>query len=179
MFRSIDDHPTNIFSRSVDDKYFKLYYQFIKHSFGLKNIPSANLPAKLIIYLDVLPDKKGQREKFKTYITQIPNVLGIPDLSISKRDIREVDSHAHVLLQCTDIIMGSMNFKLNKLNTVKPTGATHRGKRTIAKKAFYKHIYHNICEIHPYFNAGISTGAHGYTSPHWESPYEHWRFKPN
>lgn len=179
MFRSMNDQPTDISRRTVDDKYFKLYYEFIKHSFGLKDIPDTNLPAKLIIYLDVLPDKKGQRETFKDYVTHIPNIWGVSDLSISKRDIREVDSHDHVLLQCTDIIMGSMNFKLNKLNRVIPEGSNRRGKRTVAKEKLYQHIYYNICEIHPHFNAGISTGSHGYEHPHWESPYEHWRFIPN
>ena len=178
MFRKTDD----AFKRSedaIDNKYFKLYYQFIKHSFGLKTIPIDCTPAKIILYLDVLPDKHGQRERFKEYISSIPSFSDFEGVNIviRPRDIIEVDSHDHILLQCTDIVLGAMNFKLNEYNKAKPEGSHRRGKRTIAKEKLYKHILERICRIHPAFNIGVSTGARNYDNPHWESPYEHWLFQ--
>ena len=73
--------------------------------------------------------------------------------------------------------MGAMQCRLNDLHLEKPVGEKRRGKRTIAKEKLYKHIYQQICLIHPYFNVGISTGARDYKNPHWESPYEHWLFE--
>lgn len=178
MFRSVDDVP----SVPVDnnEKYFKLYYQFIKHAFGLQYIPADLLPTNIIINLDILPDKHGMREEFKKYLREIPHTKGFPAaMTIRERGVIEVDSHDHVLLQCTDIILGAMNFRLNELHKEKPAGQRTRAKRTIAKEALYKHINKLIRKIHPHFNIGISTGARGSDNPHWESPYEHWKFIPN
>ena len=71
-----------------------------------------------------------------------------------------------------------MNFKLNEFNRIKPEGKNKRGKRTVAKEKLYKHILQCIEDIIPNFNIGITTGRHGYNNPHWELPYNHWRFKP-
>lgn len=181
MFRSATDTPAHVASTRVDDKYFKLYYQFLKHSFGLMSIPAECTPTNIIIFLDVLPDKHGKRDEFKKFVHEMPLSQDFfkKDITIRERDIIEVDSKDHVLLQCTDIVLGAMYFRLNKLNKVKPLGQLRRGKRTIAKELLYKHILGRICEIHPVFNIGTSTGSRDYANPHWESPYEHWLFKSN
>ena len=178
MFRRTDD----VFIRSgntVDDKYFKLYYQFLKHGFGLKNIPPECTPANLIVNLDILPDKHGKRDEFKQFLSNMPQTLDFSnvDITIRPRDIIEVNSKDHILLQCTDIVLGSMHFKLNGFDKQKPDGQRIRGRRTIAKERLYKHILSRIQGIFPRFNIGISTGSHNFVNPHWESPYEHWLFK--
>lgn len=178
MFRKTEEGHNLDVGNKVDDKYFKLYYQFIKHSFGLITIPEECTPANIIVFLDTLPDKKGKSAQFKEFLHNMPNSYDFHDsnISIRSRDIIEVDSKKHVLLQCTDIVLGAMNFKLNGYNKIKPEGSRVRGKRTISKEKMYKHIYNRICEIHPTFNIGVSTAARGYDNPHWNSPYEHWLF---
>ena len=147
------------------------------HSFEVK--VSINGVDYVIVYLDVLPDKHGKRNEFKEYIHVMPDTYDFKDadIEIRSRDIIEVDSKDHVLLQCTDIVLGAMNFKLNGFNLQVLEGQNRRGKRTLAKEKLYKHIYSRICEIHPGFNAGVSTGQRHYANPHWDSPYEHWLFK--
>lgn len=178
MFRSVVDGQSYQQNRTVDDKYFKLYYQFLKHSFGLMTIPENETPTNIIVYLDVLPDKHGLREQFKRYVHEMPrsNDFSGVRITIRERDIIEVDSKDHVLMQCVDVVLGAMFFKLNGLNKAIPEGQKRRGKRTIAKEKLYKHIYTRICDMHPNFNAGISTGSRGSSNQHWESPYEHWLF---
>ena len=51
MFRSSSDISSHITETSVDDKYFKLYYQFLKHSFGLMTIPKTCTPTNIIVFL--------------------------------------------------------------------------------------------------------------------------------
>lgn len=181
MFRPTKDTSNYFRTSTVDDKYFKLYYQFLKHSFGLMTIPKTETPTNIIIYMDTLPDKHGKREEFKKFIQGMPNTADFyqTGITIRSRDIIEVDSKEHVLLQCIDIVLGSMNFKLNGYDKERPDGKTRRGKRTIAKEKLYKHIYYRINKIHPVFNAGVSTGNRDFDNPHWESPYEHWVFKSN
>lgn len=68
MFRNMEDKPTQPYS--ADQKYYKLYYQFIKQAFGLKNIPTAE-EVYLRIYLDQLPDKREASILFKRYVQRI------------------------------------------------------------------------------------------------------------
>ncbi len=60
-----------------------------------------------------------------------------------------------------DIILESMNFKLNNMNKEKMQNSRSRGKRTIAKEKLYKNILRNIKIIYPNFNIGISTSSRG------------------
>ena len=130
--------------------------------------------------MDELPDQSASAGAFKDYLCRLPNVLAQKNtgLNIRKRDIGEVKSHDHVLLQCVDVVLGAMYFRLNNLHLSKEPGQRYRGKRTRAKASVYKCIHDEICKVHPRFNIGVSTGAHGFEYPHWNSPYEHWEFKP-
>lgn len=172
MFRKMNNQYS---SPSGADKYFKLYYQFIKHAFGLTRTQNIS-PFSLRIYLDQLPQKRESVLRFKKFLADMPNIYDCEGcaFSISPEQIGEIKSHEHVLLQCVDIVMGAMQFKLNKLHKKK-----QKGKRTVAKEMLYKAIYREICSIHPHFNISISTGNRGYENPHWESPYEHWLFTPH
>lgn len=71
--------------------------------------------------------------------------------------ITEINSKEHVLLQCVDIILGAMAFRLNDLHKVKPEGASRRGKRTLAKDRLYRHILAEIRTLKPSFNPKVST----------------------
>ena len=99
-------------------------------------------------------------------------------IKIPRDQIAEVASHDHDILQCLDIILGSIQFRLNDKHCEKPTGKYYRGKRTIAKERLYKHINKKIRELYPNFNIGISTGVQGKLSNTWAQPYRHWLFVP-
>ena len=179
MFRNMNDRPST--PVRSDDKYFKLYYQFIKHAFGLRYIPSDDgEPVYIRIYLDKLPDKNEKSQEFKKFIYNIPQLddFKSSNIKIRQDDVADVCSHDHVLLQCVDIVLGAMYFRLNQLHKAIPEGQKRRGKKTIAKEKLYNHIYSLICESVPHFNIGISTGKKDLDFPQWEAPYRHWVFKP-
>ena len=75
-----------------------------------------------------------------------------------------------------DIILGSMNFKLNDFNKIKDETTGKRSKRTIAKEKLYKVIYTNIASIRKNFNIGITTGTDGDVTNYWKHAYRHWNF---
>ena len=160
-----------------------MVFQFLKNAFGLKFIPAPDGEVFVRVYLDQLPDTAAKCEEFKDFIRKMPNINGFREaegvLRIRKEDVADVCSHDHVLLQCTDIVLGAMFFRLNDLHLEKPDGSRTRGKRTIAKEKLYKHIHARIEEILPYFNIGISTGYRNCEHPSWELPYSHWKFVPN
>lgn len=176
MFRSMENQYA---SESKEDKYFKLYYQFIKHAFGFTHTQGMT-PFHVRIYLDQMPAKKDSCDRFKSFLCNMPQTADLQDCAprIPRDQIAEVRSHDHVLLQCVDIVMGAMQFRLNNHHLEKPVGQRRRGKKTIAKEKLYKTIFQEIAAIHPRFNIGVSTGSRNYDNPHWESPYEHWLFEP-
>ncbi|MEJ7611346.1 MAG: DUF3800 domain-containing protein [Ferruginibacter sp.] len=162
-----------------ENQYHILYYYFIKHAFGLKHIIS-DLPIDVEVFFDKLPDKKVKNDKFKSFIhgiTYLPEFVESP-IVIRKDSIYEVDSKDHILMQCIDVVLGAMAFRLNDLHKVIPEGKRRRGKRTVAKENLYKHIYRHISNIKPYFNIGISTGVDGDNTNRLFHKYRHWLFIP-
>lgn len=144
---SQDDH---------DLKFFKLYYQFIKHAFGL-HYPVWDHDVRVRLYFDRLPDTKEKAAQFKAFIASLNKSSQFKDTRVRfhEEDITEVDSKEHVLLQCADVILGAMAFRLNDKHKIKATHTNRRGRRTVAKEKLYRKIYQRICIIHPNFNIGI------------------------
>lgn len=105
--------------------------------------------------------------------------MGKAGLRFAADQIAEVQSHDHVLMQCLDVVLGAMAFRLNDKHREKPRGQRRRGKRTIAKERLYRHIRERICRIYPNFNIGASTGKQGFWENVWRHPYRHWKFVPS
>lgn len=179
MFRQNAYVPKSLSKEQLDNQYFLLYYQFIKHSFGLDycNKDFENNTISLRLYFDKLPDTKAKCDAFKEHILSLSDILKLNNISIDKENIAEIDSKKHVILQCMDIILGAINFKLNNLDKLKITNTKRRGKTTIAKEKLYKAILNNIRDIYPNFNIGISTSDRGNVRNRWFDPYRHWNFK--
>lgn len=180
MFRQSAFEAINLTDHQKDNGFFLLYYQFIKHAFGFSSMPESEIKHQkfLRLFFDELPDNKLRCEEFKSkiYGLQSLNQFVHAKISIRREDIVDVDSSKHVILQCMDIILGSMAFRLNNMHLVKPEGSRTRGKKTIAKEKLYKHILGHIRQITPNFNIGISTG--GDTDNRWLDSYRHWNFRP-
>ncbi|MCY7770845.1 DUF3800 domain-containing protein [Bacillus haynesii] len=176
-----DDVIRHFTKEEHEESYFKLYYQFIKHAFGLKYSNFGKDSINLRLYFDQFPDKKSKVDKFKNFIYDLRLTDDFVNANILIRfdDIVEVTSHDHVILQCADIVTGAMFFRLNKLHLEKNEETGRRGKRTIAKEKLYKHIHKRICEIRPNFNIGVSTSNDGHLSNKWAYPYSHWKFTPS
>jgi hypothetical protein len=173
--------PTNLQQRHHDDQYFLLYYQFIKHAFGLRYCDHGPLQNVFVAILpDKIPDTKDRFDRFKDYLCRIPDSRFMRDthVYIPRSNIADVDSDRHVILQGLDIILGSMCSRLNNKLLEKPSGKQRRGKRTLAKEKLYKAINKEIRKIYPNFNVGVGTACHYGPSDRWTHPYRHWLFMP-
>ncbi len=174
MFRQNAHLPRGLSREQVDWEYYLLYYQFVKHAFGLEYAPD-NL--RLRLYFDRFPDTAEKSEQFKGFLMGLTKSRKWRTIDIKKEDITEIDSRNHVILQCMDVVLGSMSFRLNDKHKQKPPGSRRRGKRTIAKEKLYKAILAEIYKIRPRFNIGVSTRTES-LSERWEMPYLHWAFVP-
>lgn len=179
MFRQNAYGAISLSNQQKENGYFLLYYQFIKHAFGLafSSQPGSAEKRFLRLYFDELPDSPERCDAFKSQIFGLQSTKLFSDagLIIRRQDIADVDSKQHVLLQCVDIVLGAMAFRLNLMHKAIPAGKTRRGKRTIAKEKLYKHIL-QLREVHPGFNIGMSTSGSG--KERWEQGYRHWNFIP-
>lgn len=164
-----------------EHQYFLLYYQFIKHAFGLRYSNRGDLPISLRIYLDQLPDTKEKCSLFKNHLAALSQSAAFraAAIRVPQDQIAEVDSHHHPILQCLDVVLGAMQFRLNNKHLEKPPGSRVRGKKTRAKEELYKLINTHIRKIYPNFNIGISTGRQGNWQNLWEHRYRHWSFVPS
>ncbi|TAE02079.1 MAG: hypothetical protein EAZ97_02775 [Bacteroidetes bacterium] len=162
-----------------ENKFHLLYYQFVKHAFGLKFIDHQE-NSFLEFFFDKIPDKDEKNEIFKNYIFSLQRLPEFQKakICIEPDAIAEVESHKHILLQCLDVVLGAMAFRLNKMHLEKPEGSKKRGRRTIAKEKVYKYILQKIKNIYPNFNIGISTGLQANKANLWIGTYRHWRFLP-
>ncbi|KMZ11593.1 putative phage protein [Candidatus Burkholderia humilis] len=165
-----------------ENSFFFLYYQFVKHAFGLQYAVRAEGETKVRIYFDKLPDTREKCAAFKGYVLGLNKSSRFRDnaIVIKEDQIAEVDSKLHVIMQSLDVVMGAMQFRLNDKHLEKPEGTKVRGNRTRAKEKVYKQVNRLIRNLYDgaAFNIGISTGLHGDPRSVWTDPYRHWLFMP-
>ena len=179
QFCKNDNIPNKYDNSSTLDGFYRMYYQFFKWGFGLQYCNPTNEPVWIKTYFDKLPNTRQQNAAFKNYIFNVQNTdtLFNANVKIRREDITDVDSKKHVILQGMDIILGAMQFKLNRENKAVNPVTGKRGKKTRAKENVYRAIQKNITEIYPNFNVGITTGIRGDITNRWNDPYRHWSFQ--
>ena len=183
MFRQNAQAANRLSPQQQDNGYFLLYYQFIKHAFGLLHLPPCGPNErgfKLRLYFDEFPETREKIQNFRGFLLGLQNNARLREakVTIAAEDIAEVNSRDHVLLQCLDIVLGAMSFRLNDKHREFPPDKKRRGRKTIAKEKLYKFILAEICTIRPNFNCGSNTGMDNGSISRWEDPYRHWSFKP-
>ena len=180
MFRQNARQPRHLSADQRERGYFLLYYQFIKHAFGLRFVEPVEGGRRLRLYFDEFPEKPEHARDFRGFIKALEDQteFQMAGLTIRDEDIREVLSHEHILLQCVDVVLGSMTFRLNDKHLEKPPGSRTRGKRTVAKEKLYRHILAHLRRWKPRFNVGMSTSVDGDPLNRWRHPYRHWAFLP-
>lgn len=180
MFTKNTYIPQGLSREQQSLEYYLLYYQFIKHAFGLSCLPAQPKGTRLRLYFDQFPDTGEKVEQFKGYLLGLreSKEFRTSKIVLTPDDIAEISSHNHVLVQCLDIVLGSMSFRLNDKHMEKPVDQRLRGKRTRAKEKLYKAMLADIRKIRPGLNIGITTGVSVNPTGRWSDPYLHWLFVP-
>ena len=164
----------------IGEDYFLLYYQFIKHAFGLQYSVPDEGTASAAVLLDDVPHSAEKFNQFRTYLSSLSAFpkWSRAKFSISIEDIAEVDSKKHNILQALDIILGAMQSKLNDKHTKVIPPAKRRSKRARAKEKVYKTIKNRIFDIYPNFNVGTNTATPNGLEDRFHHRYRHWLFIP-
>lgn len=182
MFRRTTQTPSDLSPDQVHNRYSLLYYQFVKHAFGLTyHDGPEDEDVYLRLFFDDIPYPLEQRDTFKSHIYSLQRNYHFRRARIKIRldDVVEIDSGKHPIQQCMDIVLGSISFMLNKKNEEIPAGATERGHRTIAKEQLFFHILNHIkgCDNIELFDISNTTPI-AVPKDFWTMPYRHWKFTP-
>ena len=180
MFTQNYFSPNRLSDEQRDNGFFLLYYQFVKHAFGLPYVSVDGQSRRLRLYFDKLPDTHEKCAAFKGYLGGLNQSPGFrrSRLVLPADAIAEIDSKQHALLQCIDVVLGAMQFRLNDKHKLKPPDSRVRGARTRAKERVYKHILKRIRAKYPGFNIGVSTSQREDRANRWHDAYRHWLFLP-
>lgn len=183
MFQSNDQMPSHLVKEKNENRYYILYYQFVKHAFGLiHHNNTENNTTYLRLYFDEIPYPLEKKVIFKSHIFSLQRNAKFRKAGIKIRldDIAEIDSKKHSIQQCLDVILGSIAFMLNKKNQDVQEGANERGSRTVAKEKLFFHILQLIKESDgvELFDISTSTPINSLEEL-WTMPYLHWKLIPS
>jgi hypothetical protein len=165
----------------IGNDYFMLYYQFIKHAFGLQHAVPEGDTASAAVLLDDVHHSADKLHQFKSYLSSLSAFpkWARAGFSIAYEDIADVNSKDHNILQALDVILGGMQSRLNEKHTKPQAPLKRRGKRTKAKAKVYKAIKDRVWAIYPNFNVGVSTATAEGLHMRFEHRYRHWLFVPS
>ena len=181
MFQESGHSYNPLHQDQIVNRYHLLYYQFIKHAFGLVyHDGPAGEAVYLKLFFDKMPVSIQESDAFKAHIAYLQNLWQFRNAHIVIRadDMAEIDSHKHCIQQCMDIVLGAMAFRLNNKHLEVPPGATEPGHKTKAKESLFNHILALIKDADGIEDFDISkTTLPNRARDRWITPYRHWRFQ--
>lgn len=181
MFTQNINQAIGLTDEHIGNDYFLLYYQFIKHAFGLRYCNEDGGRALIQLLMDDVPQTKAKYDEFKDYMSSLSTfpIWRECGIILPKENIGDVNSKEHPILQGLDITLGAIQSRLNEKHTRPAKPFARRSKRARAKESVYKAIKDEIWSIYPNFNIGTSTACPNGTNDRWHHSYRHWLFKPN
>jgi hypothetical protein len=164
------------------DVQYRVYYQFLKHHFGLQYLPRAEGTFDTVFFRLDRHSSQQHTEELKAFAEKLPSFLGRTDLDFQ---VSFVDSKKHLRLQICDVLMGAAGSYGNKMHLQRQPGQRGKTEKQKCREAIAKRIYEQLKSIDAAqrgtkaFNWFESTGMD--SSP--ESKLNHkiriWKFVPS
>lgn len=161
------------------DVQYKLYYQFIKHSFGIQYLNGEDI--EILIRLDGHSSQKHKDNLQKFVETEIPKKIHREDISLN---VTYIDSRKHINLQVCDVLMGSAGYYGNKYYLRRENRQRGMTEKQKIKYSFAKYIYDKLRSIDANnrgskaFNWFESTGLDGDFQNYLNHQMRIWKFIP-
>ncbi len=126
------------------DVQYKVYYQFLKHHFGLEYLPLAKTTFdRVFIRLDA-HSSVDHTTSLRTFTEKLPVLLNRTDLQF---DVSFVDSKKHLSLQVCDVIMGAAGSYGNKMHLRREEGRKRMTEKQKCRVKICKYIYEKLKAI--------------------------------
>jgi hypothetical protein len=113
-------------AEQIRNQYAILYYLFVRHAFGLIYSPTVPGGVRVRIYPDEMPLTREEFMTFRNFVTRLSNrsEFKMKRIQFAEEDITQVVSHDHDVLQCLDVVLGAINFRLTRKHKDKAEGKT-------------------------------------------------------
>lgn len=161
------------------DIQFKLCYQFLKHCFGLRYMPSG-LTNEVLVRLDTHSSQK-HKDRLEDFARGIPAQMGRSDFTVR---VTFDDSRDVPRIQVADLMIGASGSYGNNMHEMRAVGKRGMNDKQRARLALCKHIYNRIREIDAKsrgklaFNWFESTGFDGDPANMFHHKLRIWKFIP-
>lgn len=165
------------------DLQFKIYYQFLKHSFGLQFLTARNpaLEHHVTIRLDN-HSSQAHKSKLTEFIEQLPIKF---EASRLVTRIQFVNSKHFLRLQVCDLLMGAAGSHGNKMDKRREPGQRGMTKKQKWRLEMAKYIYNQFRKLDASergsraFNWFESTGHAGNAENRLNQKLRIWKFTPS
>lgn len=163
------------------DTQFKICYQFLKHAFGLRYLPSAQDGCDQIF---IRLDNHSSQEHtglLKQFAQELPRYLNRPDLVV---DVSFVNSKKHLRMQLCDVLMGAAGSHGNKMHLRRQEGQRGMSEKQKVRQQLALHVYHTMRRFDAEtrgssaFNWFETTGHSGDLANRLNHKLRIWKFKP-
>jgi hypothetical protein len=168
-------NPNDLYSLDVQ---YKLYYQFIKHHFGIKEMPSFPEGIKILLHLDDHSSQK-HKSKLEEFVKDLTRILGRSDIQFS---ISYVNSGSNDRIQACDLLMGAAGSHGNKMHDIRIDGRRGMTGKQKVRHDLCKHVYNHLRNLScserntKAFNWFESTG--GSSQERFTHKVRIWKFVP-
>jgi hypothetical protein len=161
--------------------FYILYYYFVVFGFGL---PWHNERDAVGIefFPDTLPDEPQKRREFRDFLLRAHNARRFRQRAPFRvTNVAAVDSTKHIILQCVDVIIGAVGYKLNKQYKAKRGGK--RSRSSVAKIELWERILDRLGAIDMgergtrSFAVGVNTGTGPEALNRWQHKFRQWDFR--
>ncbi|AVF46216.1 DUF3800 domain-containing protein [Acinetobacter nosocomialis] len=183
MFKDRSYHFDNQQGFSELDMQFRLYYQFLKNSFGFKYLPilKNNEKHHILLRLDGHSSQK-HKENLAEFITKVPQYFQRTDIEIQ---VSYIDSSKFIRLQICDLLMGAAGYKGNKVFARRQPKQRGMTKKQKLKLELANYIYNVFKDIN-FRDRGAkalswfeSTGFNGSKENMYHHKFRVWKFIPS
>ncbi|HRI50280.1 MAG TPA: hypothetical protein PLW65_08860 [Pseudomonadota bacterium] len=164
------------------DIQFKLYYQFIKHAFGLRYLPTIpGRNANILLRLDEHSSLKHMAD-LTNFVQHLPTYWGRSDLTMQ---VSFVKSSRNEQLQICDLMMGAAGSHGNKMSLRRANGRRGMTDKQMLRHDLAVYIYEHMRKLDSEergsraFNWFESTGLQGDPANHHFHKARIWKFKPS
>lgn len=163
------------------DVQFKLYYQYIKHAFGLRYLPHAPDGTQVLLRLDN-HSSQGHKDRLVSFCEELPGYLHRPDLTIR---VTFVNSAKVPRLQVCDVLMGAAGSHGNKMFAKRAPGQRRITPKQKLRNELCKYIYEALKALDRdmrgsrAFNWFESTGKGGDPTNLFHHAMRIWKFEPS
>jgi len=161
---------------------FKLYYQFLKHAFGLRYLPVDRAEGAIRINLH-LDNHSNQdlKSRLIDFVANLPRLLGREDIQIN---VTFMESSKSRRLQICDLLMGAAGSHGNQMQKQRRGGRRGMSNKQRVRDRVCRHIYNHLRKLDSdtrntrAFNWFETTGHDGSKANRYHHKARVWKFIP-